>query len=162
MRNLFISLLIIISPTSYANGDLEIDAFFDHYVGSYATYFDENTGGDISVIMEHFNPQTLQVPSKAAPRLTKDRDTLAKGFSYFVGMLKKKGAIGVRWENVQYVKLGDSHALASNIANIYDKDNRVIDRRSSVYSLYKGEEGWQIFMIQSIKPEQTPIIKARN
>lgn len=162
MRNFFISLLFIISPLCHASGDAELDVFFERYVGSYATYFDKTDGGDIAVIMEHFSPKTLQVPPNAHPRVTPDRETLAQGFKFFVSMLEKKGAVGIRWERVQYVKLGESHALASNIANVYDKNNTVIDRRSSVYSLYKTEEGWQIFMIQSIKPEQTPIIKAQH
>lgn len=152
--------LFLAAPV-HAKGDAELDAFFNSYVSSYATYFDKESGGDISVIMEHFLPKTLQVPPNAAPRVTPNREALSKGFSFFVNMLEKKGAVGIRWESVQYVKLGESHALASNIANIYNKENDVIDRRSSVYSLYKTEQGWQIFMIQSIKPEQTPIIKPR-
>ncbi len=161
MRKFFISLLILISPTTSAEGDAGLDTFFESYVGSYAQYFNEETGGDISVIMQYFRPQTLQVPPNAAPRLTPDHGALARGFNYFLNKLQKKGAVGIRWENVQYVKFEESHALASNIANVYDKSGKVIDRVSSVYSLYKGEAGWRIFMIQSIKPEQAPLIKAR-
>lgn len=160
MRKYILSLLILISPSLFAQSDAELDAFFADYVGSYAQYFDEENGGDLSVVLNHFSEQTLQVPPNAAPRIAQGRDVLAKGFSFFVNSLKKKGATGIRWEKVQYVKLGDSHALASNIANVYDKNNEVIDRRSSVYSLYKTADGWQIFMIQSIKPEQTPSIKS--
>lgn len=163
MRNriIFLTALIfgIFSSTSHAADDPELDAFFNDYVGSYATYFDKNIGGDMSVIMQHFHPQTLQVPPNAPPRLASDRKVLSKGFGYFLSSIEEMGAVGIRWEKVQYAKLGERHALASNIANIYNKDNEVIDRRSSVYSLYKTDQGWQIFMIQSVKPEQAPVIR---
>ncbi len=158
MRKYILTLFILVSPASFGQTDAEIEEFFTDYVTSYAKYFDKKQGGDISIVLDHFADQTLQVPPNVAPRLADGHAVLGKGFSFFLNSLDKKGAAGIRWEKVQYVKLGQNHALASNIANVYNQDGAVIDRRSSVYSLYKYEDGWKIFMIQSISPDQTPFI----
>lgn len=159
LTSIFFSLSTVCSASIK---DAELESFFSSYVQSYANYFNSETGGDIDVVMRHFSPQTLQVPSKRNPRLTNNRAELAKGFQFFVDSLEKKGAVGIRWAEVQYVKLGERHALASNVAHVYDKEGGVIDVRSSVYSLIRTDQGWQIFMLQSVKPEEAPLLEPRS
>lgn len=160
MRYTLLSLLFLFSFKSYAAGhDASLDEFLEHYISAYNQYLNAGDNADIAVVSDHFFEPAMQIPPRGAPLVSPTREVLGKNFSFFLGMLKEKGAVKLEWEKIQLVQVGENNAIASNIARVLDENGKVVDRRSSTYSIYKSGDGWKIAMIQSHPVERLPILK---
>ena len=161
MRFLIVLFLLSLASTSYAQNS-ELDLFFDQYIGSFNSYLEASDDLDVSTITQHFAEPALQMPLKGAPRLMMKYTDLNKGYARFLSMLKDKGGVKLEWEKKQVVRLSDDKALASNIARILDKNGLVVDRRSSIYTLYKSPIGWKIAIIQSHAVDRVPLLAPKG
>lgn len=159
MRTFLILFLIASSSIANAKSQSSLDQFWEHYISSYTTYLNTEVEPDITPIIAHFNEPSMQVPPRGKPRVSPTHEELGKGFTGFLARLKRKGVAKMEWERIQVVRLSDTTAIASNIARALDKDGNVVDRRSSIYSLYRSEDGWKIAMIQSHDPKNVPTLK---
>ncbi len=155
MRTMFVSQLLLVASSAAAE-EASLEQFFDQYIHSYADYFAAGEDADISVVMAHFHEPTMMVPPRGSPAVANTRADLSRNFVGFLQMLRGKGTVRLEWERLQLVHLGPNNAIGSNIARALDADGNVVDRRSSVYSIYRTENGWQIAMIQSHAVETVP------
>jgi len=165
MRIFLLSILILTSPLSYAgsqgSGDASLDDFFQHYINSYGEYMNSESP-DINSLLAHFHEPLIQLPPNSPPITVKQRSDFAKRLAGFVAMLEGKGAVGLKWETLQVVKLTDTTAFASNIASVLDKQGKTIERRGSLYSLRLTEGKWTIAMAQPLAADTVPtLIRAK-
>jgi hypothetical protein len=149
----------VFNVTAGASDQASLDQFFANYISSYTTYLSSDGEPDIANITVHFNEPSMQVPLRGAPRVSTTRAELGTGFTRFLALLKSKGATKLEWDKIQLVSLSDNTAIASNIARVLDKNGNLLEKRSSIYSLYKSPEGWKIAMSQSHDPGQTPVLR---
>jgi len=159
MKKLLITILLFISPALYAaEKDASLDAFFADYIASYNVYFAAGDKGDIKAVVGHFNEPAMQIPPSGAPRVAMKNTDLEAGFNYFVKLLAGRGVKRLEYDKLQYVMLTKTNALVSGVAKALDEQGNLVERRSSVYSVFKGEHGWRIASIQSHPVESTPKI----
>lgn len=159
MRTLLITLLLLVTPTIYASdSDGSIDQFFKHYLDGYNTYLTTNENPDVALVTQHFYEPTLQVPPQGVPTNAANHEELGKGFTFFLNTLKQNNVIKLEWEKIEYVHLDDNHVISSIIVRALDKQGNLVERRSSVYSIYRAPEGWKIAMIQPHPVENAPIL----
>lgn len=157
MRNLLITLLLLITPTIYAadSGD-SIDQFFKHYLDGYNTYLTTNENPDITLVTQHFHEPALQIPPRGIPTNAANHEELGKGFSFFLNTLKQNNVAKLEWEKIESIHLDDNHVLSSIIVRALDAQGSLVERRSSVYSIFRAPEGWKIAMIQPHPVENAP------
>lgn len=158
MRTIFALLLLLATTSTAVAKEASLEKFFRDYISSYNDYFEAGENADIDEVMAHFYEPTMQIPPRGNPVVATTRADLSRNFVGFLTMLQAKGTVRLEWERLQLVQLGPDNAIGSNIARALDADGQVVDRRSSVYSIYRTESGWQIAVIQSHAVETVPLL----
>ncbi len=158
MHIIFALLLLVATTSTAAANEVSLEKFFHDYISSYNDYFAAGENADINAVTAHFYEPTMQIPPRGAPRVAITRTDLSRTFAGFLKMLQDKGTVRLEWERLQLVQLGPNNAIGSNIARALNVDGQVVDRRSSVYSIYRTESGWQIAVIQSHAVATVPLL----
>ena len=156
-KTLFL-ITLIFSPAVFAgkSANQDVREFMQSYINGYNSYLSATQDPTIEGATKHFSEPTVLVSQTRAPGVVPSHQELGKGLTYFVNGLQKAGAAKLDWEKLDIYRFDESHALASGIARITDVDGEVIDRRASIYSIFKADNGWQILLNQSIPVENSP------
>ncbi len=160
MRNLVLTLALLISPLTFAGVFKQsVEDFMQDYLDGYEKYLTAGDNADINWVSEHFSePLVMMPPTGPAPMAT--HEDFAPNIKYFMEeALKKKGVVKLEWTKLQVARLSDSQALVSGLANALDKNGRTVEQRASIYLLTKSKDGWSVSVNLPHSPDTVPTVK---
>lgn len=137
---------ILLSPWCLANSATEsedvaaIQTLFANYMQKYNHYL---VSQQLSAEPILYADQVMLISASRGPSVL-ETEVLNKQVERFLSALKENGVASVRWEKVHVSLLGDTLALASNVAVRYTEKGDVYNRVGATYYLFKTEQGWRI------------------
>lgn len=157
MKNLILVLFIVaINSLSLVKADSNTDArfetatieFFHDYLKGYNQFLASDSANDgIEQVVSHFYFPMMQVPNNGAPLAVNNKEQLAKNFTFFVNSLKQQGVKKIVWEKLNIKPLTNNKAMAINIANALDSNDKLMFKFSTLYLLYNSDAAWKINVI---------------
>lgn len=140
--------LLVLPVKAADNFSNETTQFFNEYIQGYNQYFlNKNDTRAMQDVASHFYMPTLQIPNKGTPIIVKEPQRLANNLTRFVDNLREKGITKLAWEKIQVKPLTENKAIAINIANAINTKGEIVSRLSTLYLIYKTEQGWKITTI---------------
>ena len=147
MRLLILLTSLVLTAPTWAN---ELDDFLQSYVGSYTDYLVSGDTKYVGQVTNHFNKPLLQVPGTSTPFVAPDEAAVVKNFTGFMTRIREAGVRKIEWKEVNFTKVGDNKAIASNVARMLDENGKQLRTSAGFYALYRFDDGWKIIMIQQI------------
>lgn len=129
---------------SHAQLKKEATDFLNVYLNAYNKRFGhpERKESFMAELTGLLNDPFILAPPKNKP-FSPDNLT---GFERFVQGLEKKGAVKLRWEEMNLHVLTEKKILANNVGFGIDAGGKVVYETVSVYLLYRTDNGWKIVL----------------
>lgn len=110
---------------------------------------------DAHAVASFYNEPAMRV-SPGGPTVRQSRAVQEAFFAGLLASLAKQGYATSEWERLEVRLLDANTAIASGVVVRRRSDGTVFQRQGVTYNLWRGAEGWKIFLSATHAPSTAP------